>query len=69
MARRTRARETLRLLDAGMPRSTIARPPRVEARRPGHCEFDGQRRGPQGTLPEEVRANPDWERVHRELAP
>ena len=87
MARRTRAREILRLLEAGMPRGAIARAlsvskhcvqavaeaagergiGRAEAEAMGDAEAYG------ALFPEKVRdrdvyPDPDWERVHRELA-
>ncbi len=47
MARKTKAREILRLLEAGMSRSAIARAFRVETQRPGRRRGC---RGAQGCL-------------------
>ena len=87
MARRTRAREILRLLEAGMPRGAIARAPSVSKhgvqpsrRRPpergiGWAEAEAMatprptgRSSPRRSATATSTPDPDWERVHRELA-
>ena len=87
MARRTKAREILRLLETGMPRSAIARALSVSKhsvqavaeaageRGVGWVEAEamGDAETYEALFPEKVRdrdvyADPDWERVHRELA-
>ena len=87
MARRTKAREILRLLETGMPRSAIARALSVskhsvqavaeaaDERGIGWAEAEamGDAETYEALFPEKVRdrdvyADPDWERVHRELA-
>ena len=87
MARRTKAREILRLLETGMPRSAIARALSVSkhsvqavAEAAGErgigwveAEAMGDAETYEALFPEKVRdrdvyADPDWERVHRELA-
>lgn len=87
MARRTKAREILRLLEAGMSRSAIARALSVskhsvqavaeaaDERGIGWAEAEAMSDAEayEALFPEKVRdrdvyADPDWERVHRELA-
>ena len=87
MARRTRAREILRLLEAGMPRDAISRALSVPKRSVQAVAEAADERGIgwaeaeamsdagayEALFPEKVRdrdvyADPDWERIHRELA-
>ena len=87
MARRTRAREILRLLEAGMPRNAISRALSVSKHSVqavaeaadehgigwAEAEAMSDAEAYETLFPEKVRdrdvyADPDWERIHRELA-